>query len=187
MNSWKILLNSLTEFQWFIFILGHYLQLPMKTISWRKVTIVSTLKNNSHKYTSFLQANMFSKSGTLQEKYKDSLKTVMENSRRLVNAFSNLYHDASHKSSAHGDADVSFPICCMSSHIFEYETLLECPNFICNFIYLWFFIPSEKLVEMWKTLFYTLYTVYVSCNPFIPYIVEVCGNFLVERVMMMKS
>lgn len=138
MNSWKILLNSLTEFQWFIFILGHYLQLPMKTISWRKVTIVSTLKNNSHKYTSFLQANMFSKSGTLQEKYKDSLKTVMENSRRLVNAFSNLYHDASHKSSAHGDADVSFPICCMSSHIFEYETLLECPNFICNFICLGF-------------------------------------------------
>lgn len=54
-----------------------------------------------------VETNMFTRPEALHDKYKDSLKSVMEDSRRLVNAVSDLYHDANHRPSSHGDADVA--------------------------------------------------------------------------------
>ncbi|KAG0726562.1 hypothetical protein GWK47_036279 [Chionoecetes opilio] len=59
--------------------------------------------------------NMYGATSSIA-KYKSSLKTVMQKSRRLGNTISDLYHSANHKPSSHGDADW-FKLCFLDQDV----------------------------------------------------------------------
>lgn len=54
-----------------------------------------------------VQNDLFGSSQTSHVKYLGSLKSMVEKSRSLVDSITDLYHDANHKISGHGDADVA--------------------------------------------------------------------------------
>lgn len=51
--------------------------------------------------------DLFDEDATSKDQYKSTLKSLMVKSREIGNKITNLYHEANHKISGHGDADVA--------------------------------------------------------------------------------